>query len=486
MTTSSSSPRVFARMRNLERIRQVSEVAIRHGFGYFFERHNLWEALKIRRRVRADRVIGPRGRHIREMLEELGPTYVKFGQLLSTRPDLVPPDVITELVFLQDRVPSFPAAEARSLIEKELGLTVERLFVSFSDEPIAAASIGQVHEAVLPDGREVMVKVRRPRVREQIDLDLDLFKQIAGLLQAHFGERLFVDPVSLVEEFARSITGELDYVLEGRNAEKFAHLFRDDDSVVIAKVYWSYTTSKVLTLDRLNGPTLASMQRDLEGGKRRLKKLGVSWERGKEEDITRALENVFGRYYGARLSEVDPGIVLREIFQIIYSLHLRLPSRFLVMDKAILTAEGVVANLYPDFNFFEIARPYARRLVRQRYEPGAVLNRMERSVSAYGEIFRDYPFQLHDLLEELKSGDLEINFIHRGLDRLTHKLDVVTNRMVVGIVVAALGLASSLLAAFVQSGPRVLGVSVWGIPGFVAALVFGSWLIWGIVRSGRL
>jgi len=561
MTTSSSSPRVFARMRNLERIRQVSEVAIRHGFGYFFERHNLWEALKIRRRVRADRVIGPRGRHIREMLEELGPTYVKFGQLLSTRPDLVPPDVITELVFLQDRVPSFPAAEARSLIEKELGLTVERLFVSFSDEPIAAASIGQVHEAVLPDGREVMVKVRRPRVREQIDLDLDLFKQIAGLLQAHFGERLFVDPVSLVEEFARSITGELDYVLEGRNAEKFAHLFRDDDSVVIPKVYWSYTTSKVLTLDRLNGPTLASidkeslnlserrvlaetlartwfkqilekgfvhgdphpanivvinsqcigmldfgivsslseedleqgvglflamMQRDLEGVKRRLKKLGVSWERGKEEDITRALENVFGRYYGARLSEVDPGIVLREIFQIIYSLHLRLPSRFLVMDKAILTAEGVVANLYPDFNFFEIARPYARRLVRQRYEPGAVLNRMERSVSAYGEIFRDYPFQLHDLLEELKSGDLEINFIHRGLERLTHKLDVVTNRMVVGIVVAALGLASSLLAAFVQSGPRVLGVSVWGIPGFVAALVFGSWLIWGIVRSGRL
>src|SRR5680860_1840571 len=144
MTTSSSSPRVFARMRNLERIRQVSEVAIRHGFGYFFERHNLWEALKIRRRVRADRVIGPRGRHIREMLEELGPTYVKFGQLLSTRPDLVPPDVITELVFLQDRVPSFPAAEARSLIEKELGLTVERLFVSFSDEPIAAASIGPV------------------------------------------------------------------------------------------------------------------------------------------------------------------------------------------------------------------------------------------------------------------------------------------------------------------------------------------------------
>lgn len=558
----STSPRVFTRVRNLERIRKISEVAVRHGFGYIFERYNLWDVLRVRRRQGTRRpAAGQRGRRIREMLEELGPTFVKFGQLLSTRPDLLPPDIISELVFLQDDVPPFPAEEAREMIEAELGLTLERLFLSFGDEPVAAASIGQVHEAVLPDGREVMVKVRRPRVREQIDRDVDLLHQVAVLLEDHFGERMFVDPVSLVDEFARSITNELDYVLEGRNAEKFAGLFREDDSVVVPEVYWRYTTSKVMTMDRLGGLTLAEMDvgsldlrerqslaetitrtwfkqileygfvhgdphpanvvvvspekigmldfgivgrlsgedleqgvglfldvmdQDFRGIKRRLRKLGVDWDRSQEEGMTRALEDGFSRYFGASLSELDPSVILREVFQIIYSLHLRLPSRFLVVDKAIFTVEGVVEDIYPDFNFFEAARPYSRKLVRERYAPAAVVRRVERSAAAYGEVLRDYPFQLHDLLDELKGGDLEIKFIHKGLEGLTHKLDVVTNRMVVGVVVAALGLASSLLAVFVEGGPHVFGVSVWGIPGFVAALVFGSWLIWGIVRSGRL
>ncbi|HZJ02086.1 MAG TPA: AarF/UbiB family protein [Thermoleophilia bacterium] len=548
------------RARNLVRLRQISEVAVRHGLGYFFERHNLWHILSVRRRE-VQPPPSQLGRHIREFLEELGPSFVKFGQLLSTRSDLLPHEIVSELVKLQDSVPAFPVEEARAVLREDLGLTAERLFESFEPVPIAAASIGQVHRAVLPGGMQVVVKVQRPRAMGQIERDIDLLYQIAELLSEHFGERLVVDPVKVVDEFAHGISAELDYTLEGRNAERFAANFSAEPAVAIPRVFWTHSSRRVLTLEWQEGLTLNQldfetltlaeryrlaetisrtwfkqiledgffhgdphpanityidpdhialldfgiagglsdvdleqgtllfldiMDRDIEGVKRRLQRLGVKWSRDRDQAATAALELGFSRYFGASLADIDPAALIREAFDIIYGLHLSLPTRFLVLEKSLLTVEGVVTQIYPDFNVFEVARPYARKLLLRRYRPEVVGARLGRSLAAYGEVLRDYPFQLHDLLEEMRDGELEIKFVHTGLEAFSHKLDILMNRLVVALVAASLGISSSLVAVFVTTGPRVLGMSLWGIPGLVAALFFGVWLMWAIFRSGRM
>ncbi|MBI4171332.1 MAG: ABC transporter, partial [Actinobacteria bacterium] len=173
-----------AKARNLGRLSEIAQVAVRHGFGYFFHRHRLTDLLPWGAAADgSDETVSERGRRLREMLDELGPTFVKFGQLLSTRPDVVPPDIVTELRKLQDEVKPFPFDQARAVIEAELELTLEQAFTEFDETPIAAASIGQVHSAVLPNGRRVAVKVQRPEAPRQIESDLALMYQAARVVK---------------------------------------------------------------------------------------------------------------------------------------------------------------------------------------------------------------------------------------------------------------------------------------------------------------
>src|SRR5947199_1901591 len=206
--------------RSLGRLSEIAQVMVRHGFGYFLEAHKLTDLLPGRTATTTNDV-SQRGRHLRELLDELGPTFVKFGQLLSTRPDLVPPDLIAELRPLQDDVRPFPFEQAERVIEDELGNSLERLFLEFDPMPVAAASIGQVHRATLPNGRKVAVKVQRPDAVRQIEADLVLLYQAAKLVRERVRALDFVDARALVDEFARQIRQELDYRLEGRKAQTF-------------------------------------------------------------------------------------------------------------------------------------------------------------------------------------------------------------------------------------------------------------------------
>ena len=549
---------MLSRIRNLERIREISEVAVRHGFGYFFERHRLFGLLRLRRR-KAQSPPAHLGRHVREMLDELGPTFVKFGQLLSTRPDIIPPDIVQELVKLQDRVSPFPYEVVKEVVEEDLGLSLERAFESFDPEPLAAASIGQVHAAVLPGGERIVVKVQRPGASRQIRKDLDLLTQFAELVEGRveFG----FSPISVVREFARAINRELDYILEARNADRFGANFVNHENVRIPRVYWRYTSTRVLTLERLEGPTLNSplvaelplserkqiaeamtscwfkqimqdgffhgdphpanvvhlgdgkiglvdfgtagflgpedleegarlflrvMDSDIAGIKRSLKRLGVHWPPSADETVGQSIEEGFSRYFGVSVAALDLSTVLHQVFDLIYSLRLRLPSRFLLLDKTVLTLEGVVTQLYPELNLFEIARQYTGEVQRRRLDPRAISDRVARTAAEYGEIFRDYPRQLHHLLEEMRAGELEIKYRHTGLENVIHRLDVITNRLVVALVSIALGITSTTVGVLVKGGPHIAGLSVWGLPGFIGALFFGVWLIYAIIRSGRL
>src|SRR5262249_25236685 len=249
-----------AQPRNLGRLSEIAQVAVRHGFGYWFDTHRLTDLFPRRGpRVEEDGQPSQRGQHLREMLDELGPTFVKFGQLLSTRPDVVPPDIISELRGLQDDVRPFPFADVERTIGEELGQPIERLFTEFDETPLAAASIGQGHRATLPNGRKVVVKVQRPNAPRQIEADLALLYQAARLAKERIRALDFIDTSEIVDEFARSIRQELDYRLEARNADAFHKDFAGHPHVAIPRVYWTYTRSRVLTLEELEGIQLADI-----------------------------------------------------------------------------------------------------------------------------------------------------------------------------------------------------------------------------------
>jgi ubiquinone biosynthesis protein len=175
--------------RRISRLSEIGRVATRHGFGYLIDR----------RRSNDNKQLADRGRRLREMLDELGPTFVKFGQLLSTRPDVMPTDIIAELRKLQDDVTPFPFADVRRMIEEELDLTIEQAFLSFDEVPIAAASIGQVHRATLPTGAEVVVKVQRPEAPRQIESDLQLMRSAAKVVRERVRSLDFIDSEALVD-----------------------------------------------------------------------------------------------------------------------------------------------------------------------------------------------------------------------------------------------------------------------------------------------
>jgi ubiquinone biosynthesis protein len=177
---------------------------------------------------------------------------------------------------------------------------------------------------------------------------------------------------------------------------------------------------------------------------------------------------------------------VREAFALIYSQNLRLPTRFVILDKAIATLASVTTELHPDFNVFEVAKPYARDLMLHRYTPHRMLRRATKETRALAQVIRETPYQWHDILEQARHGQLELVFRHKGLDELAHKLDVVFNRLVIALVVAGGLIGSSLIGIFAKNGPHVMGLHVISFIGFLLSGILGVWLLIGVVRSGRL
>ena len=536
--------------RSFARVTEIGRVATRHGFGYLLDRR------KAEAQPDADR-----GRRLREMLDELGPTFVKFGQLLSTRPDLVPPDMIAELRKLQDEVSPFPIEDVERVVHAELGLTIERAFLDFEERPIAAASIGQVHRARLPNDAEVVVKVQRPTAPRQIESDLKLMASAARVVRERVRQLDFIDANELVDEFGRSIRLELDYQQEARNAETFRRNFAGDDRIAVPRVWWRYTTSRLLTLDRLHGVHIRDLDLDaweaedrrslaytmtdawmtmifrhaffhgdphpanilhLEDGRlglvdfglagrltetdmsrltrlfvdaatenidalpRRLAELGVRYPRDREDELRSRLEELYYRYYGSRLADIDPIEAIREGLALIYGMNLRLPTRFVILDKTIATLGAVAAEVYPEFNVFEVAKPYARQLVAERLSPRRLALRARREAQELTEIALEVPRQLHDVLNEMRDGEFLVRISNPGVDDLAHHIDVSVNRIAVSLVILGGLVGSSLIGVLAEDGPHVLGLHLLSVVGFVMSGAFGLWLLWGVMKSGRL
>jgi ubiquinone biosynthesis protein len=543
---------------NLRRFSQIGRVLVRHGFGFVFD-------------VRRDRrekkglqeFLAPNfGVRLRRTLDDLGPTFVKFGQLLSTRSDILPDSVLAELQKLQDTVRPMPAGAAQAIIERELGAPVEEVFTRFDPEPLGSASIGQVHRAVLREGEVVAVKVQRPEAPGRVESDLELMREFADFLDRRFGRRIFVDVRGLVAEFETVIRRELDYTAEAENARRFAVNFAGTP-VVIPRVHLEYSTRRVLTLQNIEGtrfhdiqPLLLSpserrrvasmgadaifkmafedgffhgdphpgnliltpkgdlalldfgmvgymsrgdiealsrlfiavIQRDAAAALRGLESLGVRYATEVRGDLERDLREFFNKYSGLSVGEVTLGQALSELISLARRYRLRVPPVFPLLTKALVTAEGLARAIDPTINVYEVAQPYARRLLTERLRPEAVLEATRELAFEYAGYVEDYPEQIRILLAELADGEIEVQLEHGGLDELLGKVDVLANRLVFALVTGALLLGSCMLGALNKGGPGVpyLGVQLVSFLGFTLSVIMGCFLLFIIFRSGRL
>jgi ubiquinone biosynthesis protein len=492
-------------------------------------------------------------------LEELGPTFMKLGQMLSIHDDLLPPEYQREFSKLQDAAPTVPIETVREMITTELGQPLENAFASFDAMPLAAASIGQAHLATLQDGTEVVVKVRRPGAAEQVDEDLKLLHSLASTASHRWEFANQYDIVGLVKEFDQSLREELDYLHEGHNAERFARNFAGESTVQIPRMFWEATTSKVLTQERIHGikvTDIAALEaagidrtvvskngahlflkmvfedgffhadlhpgnlfieeeghiglidfgmvgvvdertrgelglllwgmisRDSDRIVDALLELGASQQPVDRTALRRDIEHLLSQFADQPLGALPLGPLLTDVLNIVRLYHLVLPSNLVLLLKTTIMTEGMAVQLDPSFNLVEALTPYVERLMLQQYSPIAWVRRLGKTIPDLAWLTTEFPQQLRRLMGELERGTLKFDIQPTGLEPVFKRTERIANRIVLGVIVAALIVGLSMLVSAYR--PGVPGV--WGVVltiGLTLAGVLALYLVWSIFRSGH-
>ncbi|MDD2800883.1 MAG: ubiquinone biosynthesis regulatory protein kinase UbiB, partial [Methylococcales bacterium] len=293
----------------------------------------------------------PRAVRIRHVLEDLGPIYVKFGQALSTRKDLLPEDIADELVKLQDRVPPFPNEVARKIIESELGMSISEAFAEFSTEPLASASVAQVHTATLHSGESVIVKVVRPDIEERIRSDIGLLYELARFAERFWSDARRLRPMEVVAEFEKTTLDELDLVREAANAAKLRRNFEKSDIIYIPEVHWPLTREKVMVMERIHGVPVGDIEQ-LKAGGADFKLLA---ERGVEIFFTQVFRDNFFH------ADMHPG-----------NIFVDLPAKYIAVDFGIVGSLSLSDQHYLAENFLAFFNRDYRKVAEMHVESGWV------------------------------------------------------------------------------------------------------------------
>jgi ubiquinone biosynthesis protein len=553
------------RRRHISRYRDIAVALLRHGFGFIVEEIGIFQWLSLPQRLffeSEDKEAKTVGERVRLVLQELGPTFIKLGQIASTRPDLIPEEVVRELEKLQDQVSPFSFEEVRDIIEKELEDELERIFSDFEEQPFAAASIGQVHRAVLRSGEQVAVKVQRPNITKVIETDLEILYDLATLAENRLKWAAKYNVRDVVDEFSRSLRAELDYTIEGRNAEKIASQFKDNASVHVPKVFWEYTTGKVLTMEYVDGVKLnesdrlkelgyrpnilaerlanaifkqifhhgffhgdphpgnvlvlpgevisfidfgmtgrlspeikyhfssliiALMRQSTDGVIRAILRMGMVPDDADMAKLRDDVEQLSDKYYGVPLSQLSLGEAINDLFRISFRHSIKIPANLTVLGKTLLTLEGVLEKLDPEFRIFVVLEPFGRDLLWERLYPRSLAKMLGKRLFDYVDIFAEIPKHTKEIASLVKRGKLRIEIAGPETERMLKKLNRIGNRLSFSIVF----LAFSILLAGIMIGDALgrQSTMLWKIPaveiGFVLFMLMFLWLLFSIFKSGR-
>jgi predicted unusual protein kinase regulating ubiquinone biosynthesis (AarF/ABC1/UbiB family) len=482
---------------------------------------------------------------IRETFLELGPTFIKLGQLFSTRADLFPIEYVEELSQLQDRVPAFSYEIAERLIEKEFSKSIPELFSSFDPIPLAAASLGQVHKAQLHSGEEVVVKVQRPGLKKLFSIDLRILKGIAQYFQRHPEWGPGRDWLGIYEECCRILYEEIDYLNEGRNADTFRRNFREFDWANIPRVFWRYTSKRILTLEYMPGIKISNYEALEAAGIERK----VVAQLGAQAYLHQLLNNGFFHadphpgnlavnsdgsliFYdfgmmgqiapltrerlmttfmgiaqrdanqvmlslvelGALATVPDMGPVRRSIqymldnfmdkpfetqsisqisddlYDIAYNQPFRFPATFTFVMRAFSTLEGVGKGLDPEFNFMEVAKPFAAELMTNGNSPrdsNGLLSELGRQAAQVGSTAFGLPRRLEDTLDKLEQGDLRLRVRSIETDRALRRLSNVNMGTNYVLLVGTFTVSATILLVNHYVWPAVIAGLFAAIVGIV-------------------
>jgi predicted unusual protein kinase regulating ubiquinone biosynthesis (AarF/ABC1/UbiB family) len=460
---------------------------------------------------------------VRETLLELGPTFIKVGQLFSTRADLFPAEYVEELSKLQDKVPAFNYEQCLEIIQQDFGKTAEELFISFDPVPLAAASLGQVHRAQLRSGTDVVVKIQRPGLKKLFEIDLTILKGIARYFQNHPTWGRGRDWSGIYEECCRILWLEIDYLNEGRNADTFRRHFRDCDWVKVPRVYWQYSSPRVLTLEYAPGIKISNYEAIEASGldRKRLAQMGaeayliqllnngffhadphpgnlavspegqlIFYDFGMMGEITKNLreklmDTLFGIAQkdgtrvvqslidlGALAPTGDMGPVRRsvqymldnfmdkpfeqqsinsisdDLYEIAYDQPFRFPATFTFVMRAFSTLEGVGKGLDPEFNFMEVAQPFAMQLMsngNQADTANTLLNEIGRQAAQVSSTAFGLPSRIEDTLNKLEQGDLRMRVRSVETDRVIRRVSHVQMGTNYALLICGFTISATLL-----------------------------------------
>ncbi|MEK6815435.1 MAG: AarF/ABC1/UbiB kinase family protein [Nitrospirota bacterium] len=562
--------------RNIGRLRHIVNVFLKHGFGQFLERLNLRRFVPFRRRIRLFRM--GRGEapycplpeerttlaeRIRLAFEELGPTFIKFGQILSVRPDLIPRPFIEEFSKLQDEVPPFPVQEARAILEAEWKRPIDQVLASFDDVPVAAASIAQVHRARLLSGEDVVLKIRRPHIETLVGQDVEILRRIAELIDRRIPEMRIFNLTMIVDEFARCIRKEMDFVLEGENAARFRLHFDKSPDAYVPAVFRELSTLRVLVLERIAGIRINDVRRlekagfdladvarqgveiaykmvledgffhadphpgnlfVLPDGRIGIVDFGIVGRVSEDQqrlfadtfvafvrkdfgrlveayiemgivsaetdlhmfrrEFKRDLEEMIEPIFGRRFRQIPLAEYAQRVVDLAVKYKLQLPRDLYLLNKTMVTIEGLALELAPDLDLYGLARPYAERLVRKYYSASGMARDAGEEILKIAALVRNAPKRADDMVEKVLKDDLHLNLSHKGLDRFTQEFDRSSNRISFAMIIASIVVGSSIIVLSAKDVTH--GYPLLALIGYGAAVALGLWLVIAIMRSGRL
>lgn len=552
----------------LVRYKEILAILVKYGYRDLLlkinssENKDLNDVLKENGAVPPENVQSLSGaERFRLLLETLGTTFIKFGQILSTRNDILPEEYCEELKKLQDKVPPFPDEAAKEIIKEELGKDVSELFRSFSEKPVACASIAQVYKATLPNGELVAIKIRRPNIEKKIQADLAIMEDLSRLLEKHVQEARALRPTALVKEFGRQLQQEMNLLVEANNLERFNIQNQNEPRLKLVKLYRDLSTSHILTMEFVTGTKISDTEKlkSLDLDLKTIAKNGASviisqiFDQGffhgdphpgnilvqddgrlcfldfgamgkltKEQrmllaeglvavvrrrddellrvvlklssngddikdvkELGRDISDFVDTYAYLPLNRIKVDEILNDLMKLLTKHGILLPPEISTLVKVLAMLDGTYLAIDPDFQVMEEMKPYAQKLVLQKFDPRRLASDMTHTSAELYRLLRDLPEEARALIKTIKKAELKVSVSSGNLRQVLRTFDKDANRLAYALIVSALLIASAVVL-HTHTPPVWHEVSILGIVGLVVSATMGLWLLIAIARSGHL